>query len=74
MSLPPLYVEGLMQRGGGGLLELDTYKLGLVEALLKQALRQLDDEAPADRLHDTLRAALDVTLWEAPDPWRAPGR
>lgn len=72
MGLPPLYTEGLLQHARRGLLRLCEYKLGLVEALLKDALRQLDaDGAPESIRHD-LRTALDVVLWEMPPPWRTP--
>jgi hypothetical protein len=70
MSLPPLYVEGLTQRAQRGLLELDVYKLGLIEALLKETLRQIDREASPEDIRAQVRTALDVTLWELPPPWR----
>ncbi len=71
MSLPPLYVEGLTQHALRGHSALVAYKLGLIEALLKETLRQLDagdeagDEAD-DAVRSNLRAALDVALWDPP--------
>ncbi len=70
VPLPPLYVEGLTQKARRGLLELQIYKLGLVEALLKETLRELDGDARPDVVADKVRTALDVTLWELRPPWR----
>ena len=72
MGLPPLYTEGLLQHARRGLLRLCEYKLGTVEALLKQALRRLDSEEPPEAVRESLRTALDVVLWEMPPPWRTP--
>ncbi len=67
MALPPLYVEGLMQHALRGDPALVTYKLGLIEALLKDTLRHLDTGGEADdTVRANLRAALDVALWDAP--------
>jgi hypothetical protein len=70
MGLPPLYQEGLLQHARRGLLQLHEYKLGMVEALLKDALRRLDSDARPDGVRDDIRTALDVVLWEMPPPWR----
>lgn len=71
MGLPPLYNEGLLQHARRGLLQLHEYKLGMVEALLKDALRRLDSEDdPPEGVRDDIRTALDVILWEMPPPWR----
>ncbi len=70
VPLPPLYVEGLTQKAQRGLIELQEYKLGLVEALLKQTLRELEGDAQLDVVAASLRTALDVTLWELRPPWR----
>ena len=70
MPLPPLYVEGLTQKARRGLLDLQTYKLGLVEALLKETLRELEGDARPDVVTENVRTALDVTLWELRPPWR----
>lgn len=72
MGLPPLYTEGLLQHARRGLLRLCEYKLGLVEALLKDALRQLDSDGAPESIRHDLRTALDVVLWEMPPPWRTP--
>jgi hypothetical protein len=70
VALPPLYVEGLTQKARRGLLDLQIYKLGLVEALLKQTLRELEGDARQDVVADNVRTALEVTLWELRPPWR----
>ena len=70
MALPPLYTEGLLQHARRGLVQLQDYKLGIVEALLKDVLRRLDADGPADAVRDDVRTALDVILWEMPPPWR----
>ncbi len=70
MALPPLYQEGLLQHARRGLVELQDYKLGIVEALLKDVLRRLEPGAPAEAVRDDVRTALDVVLWEMPPPWR----
>ena len=70
VPLPPLYVEGLTQKAQRGLLDLQIYKLGLVEALLKQTLRELEGDARPEVVADNVRTALDVTLWELRPPWR----
>jgi hypothetical protein len=70
MALPPLYKEGLLQHARRGLLQLHEYKLGMVEALLKDVLRRLDSDVPAEGVRDDIRTALDVILWEKPPPWR----
>ncbi len=70
MALPPLYTEGLLQHARRGLVQLQDYKLGIVEALLKDVLRRLDADGSADAVRDDVRTALDVVLWEMPPPWR----
>jgi hypothetical protein len=67
MPLPSLYVEGLTQRALRGPQQLNTYKLGLIEAILKEALR-LDDGEGCEALRSQIRTALDVAVWEAPAP------
>lgn len=71
MGLPPLYREGLLQHARRGLLQLQEYKLGMVEAVLKDVLRRLDSDAPPEGVRDDIRTALDVILWEMPPPWRS---
>ena len=70
MALPPLYTEGLLQHARRGLVQLQDYKLGIVEALLKDVLRRLDSDGAPDAVRDDVRTALDVILWEMPPPWR----
>ena len=70
VPLPPLYVEGLSQKARQGLVQLQDYKLGLLEALLKETLRELEGDARLDVLATNVRTALDVTLWELRPPWR----
>ncbi len=67
MPLPPLYVEGLMQHALRGHPALVTYKLGLIEALLKDTLRRVDDaDETDDVVRVNLRTALDVARWDPP--------
>lgn len=55
-----------MQHAMRGDSALVTYKLGLIEALLKDTLRGVDDEAPMEVVRASLRTALDVALWDPP--------
>ncbi len=55
-----------MQHAMRGDPALVTYKLGLIEALLKDTLRDVDDEAAMDVVRAKVRTALDVALWEPP--------
>ena len=69
MPLPALYLEGLMQRSIRGSAELNTYKLGLIEALLKDALRSADTIDGGD-MNASIRTALEVARWEPPSAGR----
>ena len=71
MTLPPLYTEGLLQHSRQGFLKLCVYKLGLIEAILKEIIRRLDNEDP-DVIRTKLRQALAVAQWEMRPPTRAP--
>ena len=55
-----------MQHALRGAPALDHYKLGMVEALIKQTLRLIDDEEEIDVVRASLRTALDVAVWEPP--------
>ncbi|HEV2809249.1 MAG TPA: hypothetical protein VGV93_02480 [Acidimicrobiales bacterium] len=72
MSLPALYVEGLMQRSAHGSTELNAYKLGLIEALLKETLRGSVTTC-GEAVQAGLRTALEVARWEPPSGRRAAG-
>ncbi len=63
MPLPVLYVEGLRQRALLGREQLSLYKLGLIEAVLKEALRGFDEKDP-ETIRSSLQTALDVARWE----------
>jgi hypothetical protein len=67
MSLPALYLEGLMQRSLRGTAELNAYKLGLIEAVLKEALRA-DGRAgePEQAVDAAVRTAIEVARWDPP--------
>ena len=69
MTLPPLYLEGLMQRARLGQERLNAYKLGLVEAILKDGLGGEKGRNPV-ALHSTVQTALEVARWEMPPPSR----
>ncbi|MDQ4134140.1 MAG: hypothetical protein M3179_13275 [Actinomycetota bacterium] len=64
MSVPLLYLEGLMQRALLGDAALNAYKLGIIEAVLKEALA--GDPVDAGALRDSARTALDVARWDMP--------
>ncbi len=70
MTLPPLYLEGLAQRAVLGEPQLNVYKLGLNEAILKDTLRSGDDRDP-EVLRSAMRTALDVARWEPRQPRRS---
>ncbi len=72
MTLPPLYAEGLHQHSRKGFLELCVYKLGLIEAILKDTVRRLDTEDP-EVVKAKLRDAVAVAQWELRPPRRSPG-
>ena len=69
MTLPELYVEGLTQRALRGQGQLNVYKLGLIEAILKEAVRT-DDQEDAATLRAAVQTALDVARWEMRRPPR----
>ncbi len=69
MSLPPLYAEGLLQHARQGFLKLSVYKLGLIEAILRDTLRTMDSAGP-DAAKAKIRHALEVAQWELTPPWR----
>ena len=65
MTLPELYREGLTQRALRGPEQLNGYKVGLVEAILKEAERQGQaDDVMA--LRSAIETALEVVRWEMP--------
>ncbi len=70
VSLPPLYSEGLHQHARQGFLELCVYKLGLIEAILKDTVRRLDSEDP-EVVKARLRDAVAVAQWELRPPRRS---
>ena len=69
VTLPPLYSEGLHQHARQGFLELCVYKLGLIEAILKDAIRRVESEDP-DVVKAKLRDAVAVAQWELRPPRR----
>jgi hypothetical protein len=72
MAIPELYLEGLTQRALRGQEQLNTYKLGLVEAILKETLRA-GEEQDVGTIRTALQTALDVARWELrPAPRSSP--
>ena len=71
-SLPPLYLQGLTLKARQDVPTLNAYKLGLIEALLKETLRLVGDEEQLEPIRANLRTALDVALWEPPRARHAP--
>jgi hypothetical protein len=63
MTLPKLYAEVLIQQAGRGSEHLNVYKLGMIEAILKEAGA---DEGHPDLLRSAIRTALEVARWEPP--------
>ena len=63
MTLPPLYLEGLTQRALRGQEQLNVYKLGLIEAILKETLRS-DQGQDVTTLRSAIQAAIEVARWE----------
>lgn len=74
MSLPALYLEGLMQRSLRGTADLNAYKLGLIEAVLKDTLRTGASGSAGEELEAAVRTAIEVARWEpSPPPRGRPG-
>jgi hypothetical protein len=70
VTLPPLYDEGLRQHSRQGFLELCVYKLGLIEAILKDSIRRIDSD-DAEVVKAKLRDAVAVAQWELRPPRRS---
>ncbi len=67
MTLPPLYLEGLSQKALRGQEQLNTYKLGLIESILKDTLRsQKGQDLPSIR--SAVQTAVEVAQWEMRPP------
>ena len=62
MTLPPLYLEGLTQRALRGQAQLNVYKLGLIEAILKGTLR--DQGQDLTTMRSAIQTAVEVAQWE----------
>ena len=71
MPLPELYLEGLTQRALCGQDQLNIYKLGLIEAILKEALRADDEEEHLATIRSAVQTALDVARWDMPPSRRS---
>ena len=67
MALPELYVEGLTQRALRGQEPLNVYKLGLIEAILRDAVRTAGSEGDAS-MRSAVATALEVARWELRPP------
>ncbi len=63
MALPTLYLEGLTQRALRGQDQLNVYKLGLIESILKETIRASDEQDPG-RMRSAIQTALEVARWE----------
>ncbi len=63
MTLPPLYLEGLTRRALLGQEQLNVYKLGLIEAILKEALRS-EHGHDVSTIRSAIHTAVDVARWE----------
>lgn len=67
MALPTLYLEGLTQRARRGPDQLNVYKLGLIESILKETIRGSDEQDPT-RMRSAIQTALEVARWEIRHP------
>lgn len=67
MTLPPLYLEGLTQRALLGEEKLNVYKLGLIEAILKDTLRA-DHGQDVASVRSAVETAIEVAQWEMRRP------
>lgn len=65
MTLPSLYLEGLKQRALLGQEQLNVYKLGLIEAILRDTLRGASEQESGE-LRSAIQTALEVARWEMP--------
>lgn len=63
MTLRALYEEGLSQRALRGHDQLNTYKIGLIEAILRETLGDKDTNDVAG-LRASIHTALEVARWE----------
>ena len=63
MTLSPLYLEGLAQRALAGPAQLTLYKLGLIDAILKDTLRSEHGHDP-EALRAAMQTALEISRWE----------
>ncbi len=66
MPLPPLYVQNLTLNARRDVPSLNAYKVGLIEAILKDTLKMLDEDRPIDEVRASVRTALDVAIWDPP--------
>lgn len=64
MALPPLYEQGLALNARKDVPALNTYKLGLIEGILKETLKLVGADEADGAVRANLRTALDVALWE----------
>ena len=63
MPVPSLYLEGRTQRALRGPEHLAAYKLGLIEAILKEVLRA-EEGQDVEEIRSKVRTALAVAVWE----------
>ncbi len=67
MPLPPLYLEGLSQKALRGQEQLNSYKLGLIESILKHTLSSAEGQDPT-ALRSAVKTAVEVAQWQMSPP------
>ncbi len=67
MTLPPLYLEGLSQKALRGQEQLNSYKLGLIESILKHSLRSAEGQ-DLTTLRSAVKTAVEVAQWDMGPP------
>ncbi|MDP9441569.1 MAG: hypothetical protein M3P34_05190 [Actinomycetota bacterium] len=67
MALPPLYLEGLSQKALRGQEHLNSYKLALIESILKDTLRSQKGQ-DLTSIRSAMQTAVEVAQWELRPP------
>ncbi len=63
MTLPPLYEQNLILYSGDR-SRLNSYKVGLMEHILKETLRMMESGESSDAVRASVSTAVEVAVWE----------